>query len=510
MEEAVPFCVKTPRAVPFAYREKLKAELELLQEQGIITPIKEVTEWCAPIVVTPKKDSERIRMCVDLSRLNRYVKRERYQSPTPAEAVADIAAEEACYFTVLDAMKGYHQCPLDEESQGLTTFITPYGHFKYLLAPYGLSSIAEHYNRQMAEAFEGLSRFRRIVDDIVIFDKDEESHKRHVKQFLQRCNDRRISLNKEKWQYCQDKVTFAEFQLSSEGYRVDTAITEVISKYPTPVSHTDLRSFCGLVNQLASGMNTIAELMAPLRPLLSTKNDYLWSEHHAQAFSKIKKQMITSPVLAFFDITKPTRLCTDASRQGLGFVLQQQSTAGKWILVQAGSRFLSGAESRYAIIELELLVVAWAVLKSKLFLVGLQHFEIVTDHSPLIPILNSHWLDEIENPRLQRLRTKPMAFNFTVEWCKGTTNQAPDALSHNPIWAPQSTEMLAEQDEDNKPELSISEIRNIHNSEGQESIRMQNLRKQAEKDHEYQQLKETILNGFPDNKKALPESCKQY
>ena len=165
VEGAVPFCIKAPRSVPFAYRDKLKLELDLLQEQGIIAPVTEATEWCAPIMVTPKKDSDRIRMCVDLSRLNRYVKRERYQSLTPAEAVADIAAEEAHYFTVLDAMKGYHQCPLDEESQVLTTFITPHGCFKYLRAPYGLSSIAEHYNRRMAEAFEGLSGFRRIVDD---------------------------------------------------------------------------------------------------------------------------------------------------------------------------------------------------------------------------------------------------------------------------------------------------------------------------------------------------------
>ena len=86
---------------------------------------------------------------------------------------------------MLDAMKGYHQCPLDEESQVLTTFITPFEHFKYLQAPYDLSSIAEHYNRRMAEAFEELSGFRKIVDDIVILDIDEESHKRHVKQFLQ-------------------------------------------------------------------------------------------------------------------------------------------------------------------------------------------------------------------------------------------------------------------------------------------------------------------------------------
>jgi len=51
------FCVKTPRTIPFAYRDKLKVELTTLQEQGIITPVMHPTEWCAPIVVTLKKDS---------------------------------------------------------------------------------------------------------------------------------------------------------------------------------------------------------------------------------------------------------------------------------------------------------------------------------------------------------------------------------------------------------------------------------------------------------------------
>ena len=135
-------------------------------------------------------------MCVDLSKLNHYVQRERYQSPTPAEVVADMAAEEAKFFTVIDAMKGYHQCPFDEESQALTTFITPFGCYKYLRAPYGLSSIAKHYNHRMAEAFEGLKGFRRVVDDIVIYDTD---HVDHVRQFLQHCCDKGISLNREKW-----------------------------------------------------------------------------------------------------------------------------------------------------------------------------------------------------------------------------------------------------------------------------------------------------------------------
>ncbi len=74
--DAIPFCVGTTRTIPFAYRDKLKAELELLQEQHIIT---EPTDWCAPIVVTPKKGTDKIRMCVNLSHLNKYVKRERYQ-----------------------------------------------------------------------------------------------------------------------------------------------------------------------------------------------------------------------------------------------------------------------------------------------------------------------------------------------------------------------------------------------------------------------------------------------
>ena len=165
-KEAKPFCVKTPRTVPFAYRDKLKAELETLQEQGSITPVTYPTEWCAPIVVTPKKESDSIRMCVDLTHLNRYVKREQYHSATPDQAVADITAEKAKVFTTIDAKKGYHQCPLDETSQDLTTFITPFGRFKFLPAPYGIASISEHYNRRMDEAFTGLPGFRRVVDEL--------------------------------------------------------------------------------------------------------------------------------------------------------------------------------------------------------------------------------------------------------------------------------------------------------------------------------------------------------
>ena len=62
-EDIEPFCFNTPRSKPFAYRDKLKAELELLESQHIIAPVTAVTEWCTPIVVTAKKNTDSIRMC---------------------------------------------------------------------------------------------------------------------------------------------------------------------------------------------------------------------------------------------------------------------------------------------------------------------------------------------------------------------------------------------------------------------------------------------------------------
>ena len=289
--------------------------------------------------------------------------------------------------------------------------------------------------------------------------------------------------------------------LSPEGYHVDPSI---IADFPTPANRTDLRSFIGMVNQLSA---TVATLLSPLRPLLRTRNEFVWSENFEHAFKAAKASLTSAPTLAYFDPTKPTRLCTDASCQGLGFILQQQH-ADAWLIVQAGSRFLSDAESRYAVVELELLAVSWAINKCHMFLAGM-HFTVVTDHHPLIPILNTHRLDEIENPRLQRLKTKIMGYTFKAEWLKGALNHASDALSRYPSSDPTPDEQLAEQDLDNHQAATAVEIRAIAGGD-QDSPRLQGLREAAESDHEYQQLKHYIYNGFPDHRQNLPEQCRRY
>ena len=158
-----------------------------------------------------------------------------------------------------------------------------------------------------------------------------------------------------------------------------------ITNFPTPSSRTDLRSFCGLVNQLASSTKDITTALAPLRPLLSSRNDFLWMTVHEDAFRQAKTLLTSAPTLAYFDASKETRLHTDASTLGIGFVLLQKSTDDdpEWKIVQAGSRFLSDVESRYAVIELECLAVAWSIKKCNIFLSGLPHFTVVTNHNPL-------------------------------------------------------------------------------------------------------------------------------
>ena len=84
-------------------------------------------------------------------------------------------------------------------------------------------------------------------------------------------------------------------------------------------------------------------------------------------------------------------------------------------------------------IELECLAAAWGMHKCRQFLEGLLSFELVTDHKPLIPILNSYALDKLDNPRLLRLRLKMQRYAFTARWIPGKENQDSDALSRAPI-----------------------------------------------------------------------------
>ena len=100
---------------------------------GIIDEITDPTDWCAPIVPVVKSNGK-IRICVDLRKLNEAVEGERYILPTLEDVAPKLAGAKV--FLKLDVSSGYWQIhvPSHPESSNLTTFISPSGrfYFRYL------------------------------------------------------------------------------------------------------------------------------------------------------------------------------------------------------------------------------------------------------------------------------------------------------------------------------------------------------------------------------------------
>ncbi|ROT64574.1 hypothetical protein C7M84_017480 [Penaeus vannamei] len=327
-----------------------------------------------------------VHITVNLTRLNSQVSRPTHPSPTPADAICTITPS-AKFFTKADALHGYWQMDLAEEDRHLTTFITPHGRYYHCRGPMGFAATGDAYCLCRDLALQGITNCVKVVDDILLFESDLATHLRRVFQVLSRCAHG-ITLNKDKFMVAA--TNRASLQTLKRLQPYETTLP--------PSNITDLRSFMGLVNQLADFSPEIAATAQPLRPLMSPKRSFTWTPDHDQAFGK-------------------------------------EHGHGQLRLVQCGSRFLTD-ESRYATIELEMLAASWAMGKCRLYLAGLQHFTLHTDHRPLIPILNHYTLDAIENPRLQRLRVKMAPYVFTAVWRAGKTLCVPDALSRAPVSHP--------------------------------------------------------------------------
>ena len=200
----------------------------------------------------------------------------------------------------------------------------------------------------------------KVVDDCLVHDTSFQEHVRHVRDVLQQARDHGITFSAKKFIFGTRQVPFRGYTVSADGWKLDDSKTAAIRDFPVPQNRTDLRSFLSLVNQCSSFLESLLELFTPLRPFLKTRNE----------------------------LGRPLRLETDASvLHGLGYALWQQQRDNQLHLLECSSRFLSDAESRYAVIELKCLAVVWAVKKCGLFLHGAL-FEIVTEHRPLVPILN--------------------------------------------------------------------------------------------------------------------------
>lgn len=130
--------------------------------------------------VATKKNKDEIRNCINPKDLNTAIKRPHY----PMLTVEEIAAQmgEATVFTVLDAKSSFWQIALEHNSKS-TTFSTPFGRYKCILMPFGISSASEVFQHTMEQLFAGYPG-SIVVDDILVAGQTIQEHDANLKWIL--------------------------------------------------------------------------------------------------------------------------------------------------------------------------------------------------------------------------------------------------------------------------------------------------------------------------------------
>ncbi|UYV75251.1 hypothetical protein LAZ67_12003102 [Cordylochernes scorpioides] len=250
---AKPYAVHTPRRVPIPLMEKLKTRLEELEKAGIIAQVNVATEWCAPTVIAGKPNGD-IRLCVDLSRLNEHVQREVHPMPVVEHMLGQLG--EARFFSKLDANSGFHQIPLSPGCQHLTTFITPFGRYKYCRMPFGISLAPEYFQKVMSIILQGMDGVMCYLDDILIFASDSKTHDRILRLVLRKLKEAKVTLNKAKCVFGVPRINFLGHILDEDGIRPDPAKIEAVARMPAPTDVHGVRRFLGMVNHLGRKRRT--------------------------------------------------------------------------------------------------------------------------------------------------------------------------------------------------------------------------------------------------------------
>ena len=449
------------------------------------------------MVVVPKGDGS-VRICVDLTKLNQAVRRERHLLPSVEQSLAML--ENAKFFSKIDANSGFWQIELDKPSAQLTTFITPFGRFHFNRLPFGINSAPEHFQRRMSQILADLEGAICLIDDVLIYGKTQEEHDTRLTKVLQKLQAVGLTLNSNKCEFSKSQVKFLGQVINSQGVSPDPDKTKAILQMEEPKNVTDVRRYLGMINQLSKFSPDLSSKTKPLRDLLSTKNQWAWGPSQQKAFADTKAELSSPRILALYNPAAKTTVSADASPFGLGGVLSQKQSSGQWQPVSYISRSLTSVEQRYAQVEKECLAVTWACERFADLLIG-KEFLIETDHKPLLPLLTSKNLDELP-VRIQRYRMRLMRFQYTVTHIPGPDLKIADALSRAPLPEITDTDKQLQVDTD-------AYVAQVIQGMPATPERLKQIRQAQEQDNILQQLIKFCTEGWPHHSK-LKGTIKLY
>ena len=180
-----------PRPVPYALRGKVEAELQRLQNVGVIEPVQ-FSDWAAPIVPVLKKDGS-LRICGDFKlTINHVATPDVYPLPKVEDLFATLSGGDT--FTKLDLAHAYQQLLLDEHSSKLATINTTKGLFRYNRLPFGVSAAPAIFQRTMENLLQGMSHVCVYLDDVLITGHTDAEHLNNLSEVLRRMQEAGIRL----------------------------------------------------------------------------------------------------------------------------------------------------------------------------------------------------------------------------------------------------------------------------------------------------------------------------
>ena len=432
LTDPVPFKEAYRRIPPQMYDE-VKAHIQEMLDLGAIRPSN--SPWASAIVLVRKKDG-RLRFCIDLRKLNNRTVKDAYSLPR-IESILD-SLGGAQIFSTLDLKAGYWQVEMSEECKAYTAFTCgPLGFYECDTMPFGATNAPATFQRLMHDCLGELNMNWCIVylDDIIIFSDTKEEHLKRLEAVFQKLGAAGLKLKTSKCFFFREEIEYLGHVVSGKGISTNPKMIEAVSKWPTPKTVYDVRSFLGFVGYYRRFIKNFSRITKSIREVITglenqskraAKKTYIeWTDMADAAFESLKTMCASTPILAYPNYQLPFTLHTDSSTDGLGAVLYQKQD-GRMRVIAYASRSVSKAEANYPAHKLEFLALKWAVCeKFHEYLYGSKPFEVFTDNNPLTYVLTSAKLDACG----QRWVAKLANYNFSIKYRCGVSNTEADALS---------------------------------------------------------------------------------
>ena len=276
-----------------------------------------------------------------------------------------------------------------------------------------------------------------FLDEILIISHGtKESHMDKLERALDKLDQENMAISVNKCKFGCKEVEWLGFVINEYGTIPMHKKTDAITKLHHPTTFKQLKSFMGSVHHLNKFIPNLAQLCAPLRPLLSSasKFHYVWEQKHDKAFKTILTAVQNITENRHFVSNRETRIVCDES-DAIGAALEQETPDG-WATVAYASRFLNTCETKLSVNELELLAAVWAIDHFKYYLYG-RRFTLITDHQALVSALNSNKSNKTYQSRLTRWIDRLLPFDFDIKHLSGSKMGLIDYILRHPVGKPQ-------------------------------------------------------------------------